>query len=157
MIIGDKVRIREWDDMVEEYGVSFCDAITIPDEDVFTDTMKKYCGTTHTVTKENYHKLKKGFFLDGYVITDGMVNIVIDEEDEYDPVSKPSHYCEGGNMECIDEMELVFGPKYVMAFCLLNAWKYRRRAMYKNGQQDMDKAAWYLDKYKELKEKTDEH
>ena len=155
MKVGDKIRIREWDDMVEEYGVSLYNVITIPCEDVFTEAMKKYCGTTHTVTEENYSKLKQGFYIDDYLITDGMVKVLIDEPTGYDPVSKPSHYCEGGNMECIDEMELVFGTEKVMAFCLLNVWKYRRRAMYKNGQQDMDKAAWYMNKYAELKEKID--
>lgn len=72
-----------------------------------------------------------------------------------DPVNHPSHYTNGG-MECIDEMILIFGIEYTMHFCLLNAWKYRRRALDKNGQQDMDKSHWYINKYKELKEKLDE-
>ena len=71
---------------------------------------------------------------------------------EHDPVNHPSHYTSGG-MECIDEMILIFGLDATMKFCLLNAWKYRRRALDKNGQQDMDKSHWYLAKYKELKEK----
>ena len=67
-----------------------------------------------------------------------------------DVVNHPSHYTNGG-MECIDEMILVFGEEAVMHFCICNAWKYRKRAMYKNGQQDMDKSDWYLAKFKELK------
>jgi hypothetical protein len=66
-----------------------------------------------------------------------------------DPVNRPHHYTQGG-MECIDEMMLIFGKEAVKHFCLLNAWKYRARAMYKNGQEDMDKANWYIAKYKEL-------
>lgn len=66
-------------------------------------------------------------------------------------VNHPSHYNQGG-MECIDEMILVFGKEATMDFCLCNAWKYRYRANAKNGQEDLDKANWYLAKYKELKE-----
>ena len=64
-------------------------------------------------------------------------------------VDHPSHYNQGG-MECIDEMIMVFGKLATMHFCLCNAWKYRYRAMSKNGQEDLDKANWYLAKYKEL-------
>ena len=67
----------------------------------------------------------------------------------HDPVNHPSHYTQGG-MECIDEMVMLFGKASVMHFCLCNAWKYRKRAMFKNGQEDLDKADWYLSKYKEL-------
>ena len=67
----------------------------------------------------------------------------------HDPVNHPSHYTQGG-MECIDEMVMLFGTEAVMHFCVCNAWKYRKRAMFKNGQEDLDKADWYLNKYKEL-------
>lgn len=72
---------------------------------------------------------------------------------QHDPVSHPSHYTQGG-MECIDEMILIFGAEPVKHFCLLNAWKYRKRAMFKNGQEDMDKSDWYINKYKELTDGT---
>ena len=68
-----------------------------------------------------------------------------------DPVNHPSHYTNGG-MECIDEMVLIFGKEAAAHFCLCNAWKYRRRALYKNGEQDMQKSHWYINKYKELTE-----
>lgn len=66
-------------------------------------------------------------------------------------VNHPSHYNQGG-MECIDEMVLIFGKEATMHFCLCNAWKYRYRANAKNGQEDLEKANWYIAKYKELKE-----
>lgn len=66
-----------------------------------------------------------------------------------DVVNHPSHYTTGG-MECIDEMILVFGEATVADFCLCNVWKYRKRALHKNGQEDLDKADWYMNKYKEL-------
>lgn len=67
-------------------------------------------------------------------------------------VDHPSHYNANGAMECIDEMVLIFGKEATMHFCLLNAWKYRYRANAKNGQEDLDKANWYIAKYKELRD-----
>lgn len=79
--------------------------------------------------------------------------ILFGKEEEEAPVedivNHPSHYTHGG-MECIDEMVLIFGVEAVKHFCVCNAWKYRKRAMYKNGQEDMDKSDWYLRKYYEL-------
>ena len=74
-----------------------------------------------------------------------------EEEPTYDTVNHPKHYCDGG-MECIDEMILVFGVEATMNFCLLNAWKYRRRALYKNGEEDLNKSHTYLRFYRNLKE-----
>lgn len=67
-----------------------------------------------------------------------------------DMIDHPAHYNNGG-MECIEEMLLLFGKQAVMNFCICNAWKYRARAIYKNGEEDMRKSDWYLAKYKELK------
>lgn len=72
----------------------------------------------------------------------------------HDPVNHPSHYTHG--MEAIDEMVLIFGNEAVKNFCLCNAWKYRKRAIYKNGTEDMDKADWYINKYKELSYESEE-
>lgn len=68
-----------------------------------------------------------------------------------DVVNRPSHYCQEGSMECIDEMVAVFGREAVMNFCLLNVWKYRKRAVFKNGEEDLKKSDWYMKKYIELK------
>lgn len=76
-------------------------------------------------------------------------------EEVEDVVNHPNHYTNGG-MECIDEMVMVFGKEAVMHFCVLNAWKYRRRALFKNGEQDIEKSHWYIAKYKELLEDNDE-
>lgn len=59
-------------------------------------------------------------------------------------VSIPSHYRQG-TFEVIDEMLMVFGPQKTYDFCILNAWKYRSRAPYKNNmEQDMQKANRYM-------------
>ena len=68
-----------------------------------------------------------------------------------DNVNSPAHYCQG-SMECIDEMVVVFGKEAVKNFCLLNVWKYRKRALFKNGEEDIKKSDWYMTKYRELQE-----
>lgn len=70
-------------------------------------------------------------------------------------VNHPSHYNRENAMECIDEMELIFGIEAVKNFCVCNAWKYRYRAADKNGEEDLKKSDWYLNKYKELCKKED--
>ena len=67
-----------------------------------------------------------------------------------DMINHPDHYTNGG-IECIDEMIVVFGKEAVADYCLLNVWKYRRRALYKNQEEDMQKSHWYMAKYMELK------
>lgn len=70
--------------------------------------------------------------------------------EQFDNVNKPKHYNREGGMQCIEEMELIFGKEAVKTFCKLNAWKYRYRAADKNGEEDLRKSDWYLNKYKEL-------
>lgn len=66
------------------------------------------------------------------------------------PVTHPSHYTQG-NIECIDAMQSAFGEEAVATWCKLNAFKYIWRERHKNGLQDIDKAIWCLNKFKELK------
>ena len=47
----------------------------------------------------------------------------------------------------------VSGPEIVSHFCLCNVWKYRYRAMNKNGKEDREKSDWYMCKYIDLKKK----
>lgn len=63
-----------------------------------------------------------------------------------DPVSHPAHYANSCSLECIDVMEAVFGSVPVRNFCLCNAFKYMWRYKNKNGQEDLKKAKWYLDR-----------
>ena len=63
-------------------------------------------------------------------------------------VNHPPHY--QGKHECIDEMIHLFGVDAVKHFCMCNVYKYKRRAGLKNGQEDLDKADWYMDKLIEL-------
>lgn len=64
-------------------------------------------------------------------------------------VNHPNHYNQG-QYECIAVMESIYGIEATMNFCLLCAFKYTWRTNDKDGIQDIDKAIWYLNKYKEL-------
>lgn len=71
-------------------------------------------------------------------------------------VDHPRYYNRENAIECIDEIELIFGPEVTMHFCLGNVFKYRYRAGLKNnGYEDLEKSDWYMRKYKELKEKSE--
>lgn len=73
-------------------------------------------------------------------------------------VDHPRHYNRQGAMECIEELELIFGSEVVLHFCLCNVLKYRYRAGLKNnGYEDLEKSDWYMRKYKELKEKIEKN
>lgn len=70
-----------------------------------------------------------------------------------DMVNNPSHYqsmSSNVNIDCITAMEAAFGKYETAVFCKLNAFKYVWRASSKGGNQDIDKAMWYLNKFKEL-------
>lgn len=81
---------------------------------------------------------------------------VVDEYKAEEKVNHPNHYNRLGAMECLDEMEWVFGTSSVMTFCLMNCWKYRYRAADKGGEEDLAKSDFYMNKYVELKKKTTE-
>lgn len=63
-------------------------------------------------------------------------------------VNHPDRY-NNGNIECIDAMVDVFGQEATNNFAVLNSFKYIWRHKQKNGKQDIEKALWYLNYYKE--------
>lgn len=69
-------------------------------------------------------------------------------------VDSPIHYqsydSDNNGIECIDAMIAAFGRDVVSGFCICNAMKYIWRHTSKNGMEDIAKAVWYLNKYKEL-------
>lgn len=70
-----------------------------------------------------------------------------------DMVNSPSHYqsySRKHDIQCIDAMCAAFGEEAVAAFCRCNAFKYVWRCSSKNGNEDIEKAIWYLNKYLEL-------
>lgn len=71
-----------------------------------------------------------------------------------DMVNSPPHYTQGG-IECIDAMQSAFGATELEAYCKIAAFKYIWRCERKNGNEDIRKAIWYLQKYLSLKEKKE--
>ena len=66
-------------------------------------------------------------------------------------VNHPSHY-NTDKYECIDVMAEALGLEATKGFCLGNAFKYlfRCNAKHATPVEDVQKAAWYLEKYLEL-------
>lgn len=62
----------------------------------------------------------------------------------------PDHYKNSTSLECIEAMQLAFGKRAVLDFCICNSWKYLWRWQHKNGLEDLLKAQWYCDKAAEL-------
>ena len=70
-----------------------------------------------------------------------------------DPTN-PDHYKNHTSLECIEEMDFIFGYNAVIDFCVCNAWKYIRRWKNKNGVEDLKKAKWYIEKTWELMDES---
>jgi len=69
-----------------------------------------------------------------------------------DLVNNPSHYQSyiKDGIDCITAMRNAFGDNTVLDFCICNAMKYIWRASSKGGNESIQKAIWYLNKYLEL-------
>ena len=66
-------------------------------------------------------------------------------------VEHPTHYNNKRGIECIDAMIAAFGKSEAVTFCKINAFKYLWRAENKGKyKEDMEKAAWYINKANEL-------
>lgn len=148
--VGDKVKVKTWEQMESEFGISDGSIDCLFG---FTPSMQYLCGTVQEIIDMDY----KSYNLSGadwFRFSDDMIECLVEEPaepvPEPDMVNHPSHYCQEGSMECIDEMIAVFGREAVMNFCLCNVWKYRKRAVFKNGEEDMKKSDWYMKKYLEL-------
>lgn len=74
--IGDKVRVRQWDDMVEEFGT---DVVGIYINNCyFVEGMKKYCGKTYEISNRVsvHYILRTENKVLNYFFTDGMLEDV---------------------------------------------------------------------------------
>ncbi len=61
-----------------------------------------------------------------------------------DPIN-PEHYTAGG-IETIDILKAKLTPEEFRGFLLGNVIKYVTRARHKNGDEDLRKAKWYLER-----------
>ncbi len=74
---------------------------------------------------------------------------VMEKEIEEDAVNHPPHY-NNGKIECIEAIEAMLTHEEFVGYLRGNSLKYRWRFRYKNGIQDLDKAAWYESKLKKV-------
>lgn len=56
----------------------------------------------------------------------------------------PDYYKDKTSLECIDAMRIIFGDDAVVSFCICNAFTYIWRWKFKNGEEDLQKADWFL-------------
>lgn len=70
--------------------------------------------------------------------------------DMADNVNHPKHYEGSTSLECIEVMQIAYGTFVVYDFCICNAFKYLWRYGNKNGEEDLNKAEWYINKAQEL-------
>jgi hypothetical protein len=69
----------------------------------------------------------------------------------YDMVNSPPHYQSESGIEAIDAIKAALTPEEFRGYCKGNAMKYVWRERNKGGNQDLEKAAWYLNRLKEEK------
>lgn len=135
-----KLTIKETDDVIQKYCEEHSCLATLDDKEQCK--IKHLCDECGGDFEGNPISCEKAYHnINGY----DLVKVC----DKPDMVNNPPHYTQNG-MECIDELLMIFGKEAVMHFCLCNAWKYRKRAIFKNGKEDIEKSDWYINKYKEL-------
>lgn len=63
--LGNRVTIRQWDDMESEFGLDEHGNINVPK--LFTKPMKKYCGQTLPIVRVSHYAPPKfdSYYLDG--------------------------------------------------------------------------------------------
>ena len=66
--VGDKVTIRQWDDMAAEFGLDEFGGIKVPK--TFTEPMKKYCGQTLPIVRVSHYAPQ---VFDSYILDDSSV------------------------------------------------------------------------------------
>lgn len=85
-----------------------------------------------------------------------MDDFKIGNSEHFNNVNNPEHYNQN-KYQTLDEMLIVFGRQKVYDFCILNAWKYKSRALYKgNREEDIAKADRYLEYAYKLLNMTEE-
>ena len=64
--VGDRVIVRQWEDMESEFGLNEFGDIKVP-KFFFTEPMKQYCGKTFTIVHINRYPSPKfdSYFFDG--------------------------------------------------------------------------------------------
>ena len=155
--VGDWVKVRDWDDMVNKYGEDGDDILGPADGNtVFIPDMEKHCGKAYVIVKaeEPFYRLGIDDGVGEWDFEDWMLEDVLAEqaptvEANTSAVDHPAHYNQH-KWEVIDIIEEYFKDNYHLG----NVFKYMARCEYKGHKvEDLKKARWYLDRYiKKLEE-----
>ena len=78
-----------------------------------------------------------------------------DYADDADMVNHPPHYNKHG-IECFDAIRAALDDDEFRGYIKGNLIKYTWRERYKNGDEDLLKGSWYLNKYLETLKSADE-
>lgn len=73
----------------------------------------------------------------------GRIMREIEAKENEDVVNKPKHYNQSG-VECIEAIEAALSPEELRGYFKGNILKYTWREQYKNKDEDLRKANWYL-------------
>ena len=87
--VGNKIRIREWDDMEKQYGYRYVDDFKVINVYMsFTEDMKKICGDVINIDEEIEKNYKGGgyFYYQGFTISTDMLEPY---EEELDVINIP--------------------------------------------------------------------
>jgi hypothetical protein len=69
-----------------------------------------------------------------------------------DTVNHPSHYIDGGGIECIEAIESALTSEEYRGYLKGNIQKYVWRERHKGGTESLKKARWYLERLIQLDE-----
>lgn len=96
-----------------------------------------------------YEELTDADYEEGIKALENAVTVTEEITADFDVVERPKHYA-STSIECIDAMRETQGVEATKDFCICNAFKYLWRHNNKNGDEDIKKANWYLNKAVEL-------
>jgi hypothetical protein len=170
--VGDKVRIKTWDEMEREFGLDGedinCYLTFVPEMRIYEDSILTitFVGSHYYEVDEDdgafawsddmisykvletsvlYEEALKGTY-DNYIKND--VESVMGAYEHYfdfDPVDKPQHYA-NKEIEVIDYIQDTLSDEEFEGYCMGNVIKYVSRYKHKNGVEDLKKARYYLNK-----------
>lgn len=139
--VGDKVRVRQWDDMVEEFGV-WAGAINTP-ESSFDEGMRLYCGTIVTIKEV---KNNNSYYIEeddeDWFWTDEMFEPYEDKKTRPIPFNKEAF---DRLIKQLNKEPVIFAPKYDVDGCKVttelieNIVKETREMVKKNIETEIKK------------------
>lgn len=99
-------------------------------------------------TPENWDEVKRSKYGNGTTAHMQQVELPLKSADV---VNSPPHYT-NGKIECIEGIKAMLTSEEFIGYLRGNSLKYRWRYPYKNGIEDLNKAAWYENRLLEVLE-----